>query len=85
MGCELLKLVPGRVHTQVDPHLAYDTNATVARALKVVELYKQQGVSQDRVYIKVAATWEGIQACHILQSQGIDCNMTLLFSLAQVS
>lgn len=85
MGCEILKHIPGRIHTQVDPHLAYDTDATVARALRVIKMYKRKGISPHQVYIKIAATWEGLQACRILQDQGIDCNLTLLLSFAQVS
>lgn len=84
IGCELLGIVPGRVSTEVDAHLSYDTDATVAKARRLVELYKAKGVSQDRLYIKVASTWEGIQACKQLKEDGIDCNMTLLFSFAQV-
>lgn len=84
MGCELLSIVPGRVSTEVDANLSYDTEATVAKALKLVDLYKQKGIGVDRLYIKIASTWEGIRACEILQKQGIDTNMTLLFSFAQV-
>lgn len=83
LGCELLKIVPGRVSTEVDAHLSYDTDATVAKALRIVDLYKEKGVGPERLYIKIASTWEGIQACEILQKQGVDCNMTLLFSYAQ--
>jgi len=83
IGCELLGIVPGRVSTEVDAHLSYDTNATVAKAKRLVELYKEKGISADRLYIKVASTWEGIQACRQLKQEGIDCNMTLLFSFAQ--
>lgn len=84
MGCELLKIVPGRVSTEVDANLSYDTDATVAKALKLLKLYEQKGIGRDRLYIKIASTWEGIEACKILQKQGIDTNMTLLFSFAQV-
>ncbi|GMH33617.1 hypothetical protein BSKO_01451 [Bryopsis sp. KO-2023] len=83
MGCELLKIVPGRVSTEVDAHLSYDTEATVAKALRILDLYKEKGIGPERLYIKIASTWEGIRACEILQKQGIDCNMTLLFSYAQ--
>lgn len=83
IGCELLGIVPGRVSTEVDAHLSYNTDATVAKARRLVELYKAKGVSPDRLYIKVASTWEGIQACKQLKEDGIDCNMTLLFSFAQ--
>lgn len=84
LGCELLKMVPGRVSTEVDAHLSYDTDASVEKALKLVDLYEQKGIGPERLYIKMASTWEGIRACEILQKKGIDCNMTLLFSFAQV-
>lgn len=83
MGCELLSIVPGRVSTEVDAHLSYDTDATIKKALHLVDLYKAKGITPDRLYIKIASTWEGIQACKELQKMGIDCNMTLLFSFAQ--
>eukprot|EP00210_Caulerpa_lentillifera_P002232 g2145.t1 len=83
IGCELLEIVPGRVSTEVDAHLSYDTNATVEKAQRLVELYKAKGIDTKRLYIKIASTWEGIRACEILKEKGIDCNMTLLFSFAQ--
>ena len=83
MGCELLDIVPGRVSTEVDAHLSYDTDATVDKARRIVELYKEKGITPDRLYIKIASTWEGIRACEKLRADGIDCNMTLLFSFAQ--
>lgn len=79
-----MDIVPGRVSTEVDAHLSYDTDATVAKAQRIVDLYKSKGIEAERLYIKIASTWEGIRACEILQKQGIDCNMTLLFSFAQV-
>lgn len=85
IGGEMLKIVPGRVSTEVDAHLSYDTKATYEKALRLVDLYAAKGVDTKRVYIKIASTWEGIRACEKLQKQGIDCNMTLLFSFAQVS
>lgn len=84
IGCELLKIVPGRVSTEVDAHLSYDTEATVCKALRIVDLYAKKGIDKSRLYIKIASTWEGIRACEKLQKHGIDCNMTLLFSFAQV-
>ena len=82
-GCEILSLVPGRVSTEVDARLSFDTDATVARAQRIVELYQAEGVHIGRVLIKIAATWEGIEAARILESQGIHTNLTLLFSFAQ--
>ena len=83
IGKEILSAVPGRISTEVDSRLSFDTEATVARALKIIDLYAQQGVSKDRVLIKMASTWEGIQAGKQLEAQGINCNLTLLFSFAQ--
>ncbi|MCC7005540.1 MAG: transaldolase [Ottowia sp.] len=82
-GLEILKMIPGRVSTEVDARLSFDTAATVARGKKLIALYEQAGISRDRILIKIASTWEGIRAAHILQSEGIHCNMTLLFSLSQ--
>lgn len=82
-GCEILALVPGRVSTEVDARLSFDTNATITRAQRLIELYQAEGVSTERVLIKVAATWEGIQAAQALERQGIHTNLTLLFSFAQ--
>ena len=84
-GCEILQLIPGVVSTEVDARLSFDTEATIARANKLIALYQQQGISKDRVLIKIAATWEGIQAAKALQTQGINCNLTLLFNLAQAA
>jgi transaldolase len=83
IGKEILSAVPGRISTEVDSRLSFDTDATVARALKIIDLYHQQGISKDRVLIKIASTWEGIQAGKQLEEQGINCNLTLLFSFAQ--
>mgnify|MGYP001370535525 FL=1 len=82
-GCEILSIIPGRVSTEVDARLSFDTAASVARAERIVELYQAEGVHIDRVLIKVAATWEGIQAARQLESRGIHTNLTLLFSFAQ--
>ena len=82
-GVEILKVVPGRVSTEVDARLSFDTAATIARAHRLVALYERAGVARERVLIKVAATWEGIQAARALEHDGIGCNLTLLFSLAQ--
>jgi transaldolase len=83
IGKEILSAVPGRISTEVDSRLSFDTDATVARALKIIDLYHQQGISKDRVLIKIASTWEGIQAGKQLEEQNINCNLTLLFSFAQ--
>ena len=83
IGKVILSAVPGRISTEVDSRLSFDTDATVARALKIIDLYHQQGISKDRVLIKIASTWEGIQAGKQLEEQGINCNLTLLFSFAQ--
>lgn len=83
IGKEIVSAIPGRISTEVDSRLSFDTEATVARALKIIDLYQQQGVGKDRVLIKMASTWEGIQAGKQLEQQGINCNLTLLFSFAQ--
>ncbi|MEY2890840.1 MAG: hypothetical protein RJA98_748 [Pseudomonadota bacterium] len=82
-GLEILKVVPGRVSTEVDARLSFDTAATVARAHRLMALYEAAGVGRDRVLIKIAATWEGIQAARILEREGIHCNLTLLFAFCQ--
>ncbi len=82
-GCEILALVPGRVSTEVDARLSFDANATVTRAERLIELYQAQGISPERVLIKIAATWEGIQAAQTLERRGIHTNLTLLFSFCQ--
>ncbi len=82
-GCEILSIVPGRVSTEVDARLSFDAAATVARADRIVELYQAQGVHIDRVLIKIASTWEGIQAAAQLEQRGIHTNLTLLFSFCQ--
>ena len=82
-GCEILNIVPGRVSTEVDARLSFDTQATIARARHIIDLYERQGIDRSRVLIKIASTWEGIEAARQLQQQGIACNLTLLFSLVQ--
>jgi transaldolase len=82
-GVEILKIVPGRVSTETDANLSFNTEGLVQKARKFVELYQQNGIGRDRVLIKIASTWEGIRAAEILQNEGINCNMTLLFSLPQ--
>lgn len=82
-GEEILKLIPGVVSTEVDARLSFDTEATLTRARRMVELYDQRGVDTDRVLIKIASTWEGIRAAEQLEKEGIRCNLTLLFSFAQ--
>ncbi len=83
IGCEILKIIPGRVSTEVDARLSFDTQATVEKARKLIGLYKNRGVSKDRILIKIASTWEGIKAAELLEQEGINCNLTLLFSFAQ--
>jgi transaldolase len=82
-GREILKVVPGRVSTEVDARLSFDTAANVARAHRIIDLYEAAGIGRDRVLIKIASTWEGIQAARILEHEGIHCNLTLLFSFCQ--
>jgi transaldolase len=82
-GCEILSIIPGRVSTEVDARLSFDTNATVARGERIIELYQAQGIHTDRVLIKVASTWEGIQAAQQLERKGIHTNLTLLFAFCQ--
>ncbi len=82
-GKKILKIVPGRVSTEVDARLSYDTNATIAQARSIIKQYDAAGVGRDRVLIKIASTWEGIQAAEVLEKEGIHCNLTLLFGLHQ--
>jgi transaldolase len=82
-GTEILKIVPGRVSTETDANLSFDTDALVAKGRRFIALYEKQGIARERVLIKIASTWEGIRAAEILQRDGINCNLTLLFSLAQ--
>lgn len=83
-GAEILKIIPGKVSTEVDAHLSFDTKGSVDKALKIIELYKEEGIPKERILIKVASTWEGIKAAEILQrDHGVNCNLTLMFSLVQ--
>jgi transaldolase len=82
-GVEILKILPGRVSTETDADFSFDTEALVAKAHRFIELYKQHGIGRERILIKIASTWEGIRAAENLQREGINCNMTLLFSLPQ--
>jgi transaldolase len=82
-GIEILKIVPGRVSTEVDARLSFDTAGTIKKAREIIAAYEANGISKKRVLIKIASTWEGIQAAKTLQAEGIACNMTLLFSLIQ--
>lgn len=83
IGLEILKIVPGRISTEVDARLSYDTEASLAKARKLIRLYNEAGISNDRILIKLASTWQGIRAAEILEQEGINCNLTLLFSFAQ--
>ena len=82
-GCEILKIVPGRVSTEVDAALSFDTEGTVAKAHRLIGLYEEAGIARERILIKIASTWEGIRAAERLEREGIHCNLTLLFSFAQ--
>ena len=82
-GVEILKIIPGRISTEADARLSFDTDATVARAEKLIGMYDDAGISKERVLIKVASTWEGVRAAEILERRGIHCNLTLMFSIAQ--
>jgi transaldolase len=83
IGCEILTSIPGVISTEVDARLSFNTSATVAKARKLIRLYQDAGIASDRILIKIASTWEGIQAAKILEAEGIHCNLTLLFHFAQ--
>lgn len=83
IGKEILTVVPGRISTEVDARLSYDTEGSLEKARKLVKMYNDAGISNDRILIKLASTWEGIRAAEILEKEGINCNLTLLFSFAQ--
>ena len=85
LGVEILKLVPGRVSTEVDARLSFDTKASIAKAHHLIELYQKSGIDKSRVLIKLASTWEGIRAAEILEKEGINCNLTLLFGFNQAA
>jgi transaldolase len=84
-GCEILKVIPGRVSTEVPANLSFDTEATIAKAHKLISLYGEKAVGRERILIKVGSTWEGIRAAERLEKEGIHCNLTLLFSFAQAA
>jgi transaldolase len=83
VGAKLVELVPGRVSTEVDADLSFDTEGSIGKARQIIAAYKERGIEKDRILIKLASTWEGIRAAEVLQKEGIDCNLTLLFSKAQ--
>jgi len=83
IGCEILKIIPGRVSTEVDARLSFDTQGSIEKARKLIDLYKERGIEKERILIKIASTWEGIKAAEQLEKEGIKCNLTLLFSFAQ--
>ncbi|SHO59363.1 transaldolase [Vibrio quintilis] len=83
IGKEILKTIPGRISTEVDARLSFDTEKTIEKARKLIRLYNEAGISNDRILIKIASTWEGIRAAEVLEKEGINCNLTLLFSFAQ--
>ncbi len=85
LGCKILAIIPGRVSTEADARLSFDTAATVERARRLIEFYADAGIGPERVLIKIASTWEGIRAAEILEKSGINCNLTLLFSFAQAA
>ena len=82
-GKEILKIIPGRVSTEVDARLSFDKDETINKARKIINLYKQSGISKERILIKIASTWEGVKAAEILEKEGIHCNLTLLFGFSQ--
>jgi transaldolase len=83
IGLEILQTIPGRISTEVDARLSFNTQATIAKAHKLIAMYNEAGISNDRILIKIAATWEGIKAAEQLEKEGINCNLTLLFNFAQ--
>lgn len=85
IGCEILQIIPGRISTEVDARLSFDTRATLEKARRLIDLYAQAGIGRERVLIKIAATWEGIRAAEILEKEGINCNLTLLFNFTQAA
>ncbi len=82
-GAAILEHIPGRVSTEVDARLSFDANATIAKARRIIALYEAMGISRERILIKIAATWQGCEACRVLEAEGIHCNMTLIFCTAQ--
>lgn len=83
MGQQILEFVPGRVSTEVSARLSFDSEASISKARRLVELYEQSGIGRDRILIKLAATWEGVRAAHVLEAEGIQCNLTLIFNFVQ--
>ena len=83
IGKEILDIIPGRVSTEIDARLSFDTQSTIKRAQRIIDLYAQKGIDSSRILIKVASTWEGIKAAEVLEKEGIHCNLTLLFGLSQ--
>lgn len=83
IGCEILSIIPGKISTEVDARLSFNTEATIEKAQQLIKLYEAQGIGKERILIKIASTWEGIQAAKQLEQEGIHCNLTLLFSFAQ--
>jgi len=82
-GVEILKIIPGRVSTEIDARLSFDTEGTIKKGKELIALYKAAGIHSDRILLKIASTWEGIRAAELLEKEGIHCNLTLLFSLIQ--
>ena len=85
IGAEILSIIPGKVSTEVDARLSFDTRATITQARKLIALYEQEQITRERILIKMASTWEGMQAAKVLQKEGIDCNLTLLFCFEQAA
>lgn len=85
IGCEILNIIPGRISTEVDSRLSFNTDATIERARRLIDLYSQAGISKERVLIKIASSWEGIRAAEVLEKEGINCNLTLLFGFSQAA
>ena len=83
IGKEILQIIPGRISTEVDARLSYDTERSIAKARQLIKMYNDAGIANDRIFIKLASTWEGIRAAEMLEKEGINCNLTLLFSFAQ--
>lgn len=84
-GAEITKIVPGYVSTEIDARISFDTEATIHRARRIIEMYKEMGIPKSRILIKIASTWEGIKAAEVLEKEGVTCNLTLLFSLVQAA
>ncbi|WP_163833250.1 transaldolase [Spartinivicinus ruber] len=85
IGCEILKVIPGRISTEVDARLSFDTQASINKAKQLIDLYQVAGIDKERILIKIASTWEGIEAARVLEKEGIECNLTLMFSFAQAA